>query len=90
MVLYIYVEISTAGVELDDYIVGVDDVPPRCTLDFVINSYGERFIEFLINSNTCMLNGRNATNNDFTSVSAKGSAVVDYCVASYDCLDTFF
>ena len=36
-----------------------------------------------------MLNGRNFIHNDFTSVSSKGSAVVDYCVVSHESLHTF-
>ena len=31
-----------------------------------------------------MLNGRSDASNEFTSVSAKGSSVVDYCVVSHD------
>lgn len=44
-------------------------------------------IDFLINLNLCILNGRNYVNNDYTSVSVKGKAAVDYCIVPYDCLD---
>ncbi len=36
-----------------------------------------------------MLNGRNYVNNEFTSVSTKGSAVVDYCILQHDDLNCF-
>ena len=37
----------------------------------------------------CILNGRNCKHNDFTSVSSKGSAVVDYVLVPYECLNRF-
>ena len=40
---------------------------------FQANKYGHSLIDFLINSNFCILNGRNSVKNDFTSVSTKGS-----------------
>ena len=43
----------------------------------------------MINSNFCILNGRNDINNDFTSISVKGSAVVDYCLVSHETLASF-
>ena len=36
-----------------------------------------------------MLNGRKFVKNDFTSVSGRGSAVVDYCIVSHDSLPAF-
>ena len=72
-----------------DYIVGVDEIPERDVVDFSCNWYGEIFIVFLINANYCMLNGRNFVKNDFTSVSGRGSAVVDYCIVSHDSLPAF-
>ena len=74
-----------------DYIAGVDEVTDRDVVDFTCNFYGDIFIDFLVNANYIlrMLNGRNFIHNDFTSVSSKGSAVVDYCVVSHDSLSTF-
>lgn len=46
-------------------------------------------IDFLINSNFCILNGRENTKNDFTSVSTKGASVVDYCFVSHSDLHMF-
>ena len=63
---------------LHDYISGVDVLPERNTVVFTVNSYGELFID-LINTNVCILNGRNSVKNDFTSISVKGCSVEDYC-----------
>ena len=37
----------------------------------------------------CILNGRDFIKNDFTSVSVKGSAVVDYCLVNHENLSSF-
>ncbi len=52
---------------------------------------GRSFKEFSISSNCCILNERNGicTLNDFTSISSKRLAVVDYCIVPYEYLDTF-
>ena len=63
-----------------DYIEGVDDVKPREVIDETLNSYGDHLLDFLINCNMCILNGR-VGSNDFTHVSKRGRSVVDYvCV----------
>lgn len=65
----------------------VDDIPLRDTVDFLKNTYDDLMIDFLINSNCIMLNGRNDCSNDyFTSVSTKGLAVVDYAIVSHEFL----
>ncbi len=65
--------------DLDDFIGGVDDIPPRDVVDQVVNDYGEFLCNLLVSSNCCLLNGRNCKRNDFTSISNRGRAVVDYC-----------
>ena len=75
--------------DLDDFISGIDDVPTRNVIDFSTNAYGELFIDFLLNTNMCMLNGRNCIKNDYTSVSTKGASVVDYCVIRHEHLEMF-
>ena len=37
----------------------------------------------------CVLNGRNCLKNDYTSISTKGCAVVDYCLVPHDSLNNF-
>ncbi|MES9880570.1 MAG: endonuclease/exonuclease/phosphatase family protein, partial [Sedimenticola sp.] len=73
----------------DDFIVGVDDFSQRQVVDFNTNAYGDILIEFLINSNFCILNGRQSSKDDFTSVSTKGKAVVDYCLVSQSDISSF-
>ena len=58
------------GVE-DDFIEGVDPVCEPHVVDHKRNKFGDLLLDFLINVNYCMLNGRNHTSNDFTSVSTK-------------------
>ena len=69
--------------DLNDYIKGVDNLSDREVVDFQVNKYGHILLDFLMNSNFCILNGRNSIKNDFTSVSTKGSSVVDYCFVSH-------
>ena len=72
-----------------DYIEGVDKVPLRDVVDFVRNEYCDSFIEFLIDANFCMLNGRNFVSNDFTCIRPQGASVVDYCLVNHDDLYKF-
>ena len=63
-----------------DYIEGVDPIPPREALDEQCNAVGYQFIDFLVDCNLCMLNGRIGRNN-YTCISPLGKSVVDYiCV----------
>ena len=68
---------------LDD-LTDFDDVNiiKRHVLDKPINQHGNSFIDFLNEAKLCILNSRfNETENNFTSVSTQGRAVVDYiCV----------
>ena len=41
--------------EHEYFIAGVDNIVQRQVIGFKTNYYGERFIEFLINANFCML-----------------------------------
>ncbi|MES9880125.1 MAG: reverse transcriptase family protein [Sedimenticola sp.] len=75
--------------KLSDFIEGVDNLPERDILDYTTNAHGYSLIDFLINSNMCILNGRNTHTNDFTSVSTKGLSVVDYCLVEHGALKYF-
>ena len=68
---------------LKDFIEGTDQIQDRNVADRKINRYGELLIYFLVSSNCCMVNGRKG-GNVFTSVSAKGKAVVDYCIVGHE------
>ncbi len=74
-----------------DFIEGVDVVPQRNVIDFTRNMYGEKFLEFLISANCCVLNGRQGicAKDDFTSVSTKGLSVVDFCIVPHENLDIY-
>ena len=80
---------SIVAVAIWTIISGVDLIEQRNVVDFKTNLYGEILIEFLINANMCILNGRNCLSNDFTSVSVKDSAIVDYCLVAHESLHLF-
>ena len=75
--------------DLEDFIPGVDSLPERNVVDFHINKEGEQLCDFLINTDCCILNGRNNIKNDYTFVGPQGSSVVDYCIIPYESLDNF-
>ncbi|MES9883911.1 MAG: reverse transcriptase family protein, partial [Sedimenticola sp.] len=71
-----------------DYIEGVDMVPHREVIDEGSNKYGSLLIDFLVDCNMCMLNGRIGTNG-FTHVSHRGRSVVDYMLVPYEQLSSY-
>ena len=72
---------------LNDYINDVDELPPRVCIDAVKNPHGESFVDFLLESRMCITNGRVTPEfDDFTSVSTKGHAVVDYIAVNQECV----
>ena len=73
--------------DIMDFVEGVDDIPVRNVIDETVNYNGEQLIDMLINCNMCMLNGRSNQNN-FTSISTKGRAVVDYVLVFHEQLTT--
>ena len=71
-----------------DFIEGADSIPPREVIDDKMNPYGQLFLDFLIDCNLCMINGR-VGKNDFTNINGNGSSVVDYIVVPYEQLDKY-
>ena len=69
-----------------DFIEGLDQLPERQITDFTLNAYSDLFIDFLINVNCCIVNGRNSIVNDYTFVSTRGCSDVDYCLTAYETL----
>ena len=60
----------------------------RQVIDKTINQHGHSFTEFLNEAKMCILNGRfNEANNNFTSVSTRGKAVVDYICIPDDIME---
>jgi hypothetical protein len=70
---------------LSDILNGLDSIPERRVLDRNINQHGHDCIEFLNDSKLCVLNGR-FTDENYTSISRKGKAVVDYLCVPHDVL----
>ena len=70
----------------NDVISGLDNIPQRSPIDQTTNQHGHTFIEFLNDSKFCFLNERLCSeNDDFTSVSTRGKAVVDYICVPHEC-----
>ena len=68
-----------------DFVESVDDIPPRNVLDVVSNDHGQSLINFCLQTNTCIGNGRVCPLNDgYTSVSHRGRAVVDYLITAHE------
>lgn len=60
----------------------------QVVIDTIVNSFGVSFIGLLKDVGMCIVNGRGKPELDnFTSVSSRGKAVVDYCITSYTYLD---
>ena len=81
-------EILTVDVQIWRTIL-LECISDRNVIDSKCNKYGELFIEFLINVNICMLNGRNYDKNDFTCFMSQGQSVVDYCLVGYENIQNF-
>lgn len=60
----------------------------QVVIDTIVNSFGVSFIGLLKDVGMCIVNGRGKPELDnFTSVSSRGKAVVNYCITSYTYLD---
>ena len=69
----------------------VGEIPSRIPVDEVSNQLGKELIETMCALELCTLNGRfDQSKDNFTSVSCKGLAVVDYFMCPYSFLSLFF
>jgi hypothetical protein len=74
--------------ELQDIISDIDGIPLRKCIDKSVNQHGQTFVDFLIDSKMCVLNGRfNEDRNTFTSGSVRGKSVADYVCVPRDCFN---
>ena len=74
---------------LSDVINDIDGIPPRFSLDKMVNQHGHTFVDFLLDAKMCVLNGRFSHSSDnFTSISSRGRAVVDYILVPHDCFNS--
>lgn len=88
-VIYLCGDFNSRISNKDDCIGDIDNVPPRVAIDLSMNSHGESLLEFLRDCKCCVLNGRiNPDTDNFTSISSRGRAVVDYIITPHDCLDS--
>lgn len=75
---------------LEDTSSPIPNIPKRSVTDSApANSHGKEMIDFLRTYSICMLNGRTMESTKFTSISTKGSAVVDYCLVPIDTYSKF-
>ena len=81
--LYICGDFNARCGDSQDLIEGVDNVQIRQIIDDISNRNGDLLIEFLVDCNMCMLNGR-IGNNDFTNISSKGKSAVDYVLTPHE------
>ena len=59
-------------------------VRERGTVDQNCNKFGDQFLDFLSDANCCVVNGRfDITRDNYTSVSKRGVATVDYIFVPY-------
>ncbi|CAG2188553.1 unnamed protein product [Mytilus edulis] len=61
-----------------------DEITKRNQIDNCVNQHGHEFLEFLNESKFCVLNGRFADGDNYTSISKKGKAVVDFICVPQD------
>jgi len=74
---------------LSDILYECDMIPTRTIIDKSINQHGHEFVDFLNEAKFCCLNGRlNTELDNFTSISGKGKAVVDYICVPHDIYDS--
>lgn len=72
---------------LQDFNDSLDYLPKRIPIDETRNAFGDYLLDFLKDSNCCMLNGRGDYSKDnFTFVSPIGKSVVDYMIVPYTVL----
>ena len=60
-----------------------DKIPPQVPLEKFKNSHGNAFIEFLIDSKCCVINGRKGKD-DYTYMCTRGKSVIDYVYVMRD------
>ena len=70
---------------MEDYIPEIDNVQPRSILDHSRNKHGQELINFLLESNMCVCNGRITPQFDnYTYVHTRGKSIIDYIIVPVD------
>ncbi|CAC5380375.1 unnamed protein product [Mytilus coruscus] len=73
--------------DTSDYIEGVDELPIREVIDQGSNANGDLLIDFLVDCNMCMINGRKGKQG-FSCISKRGKSVVDYIFTTHENLNS--
>ncbi|CAC5425578.1 RAB19 [Mytilus coruscus] len=81
--MYIVGDFNLRCSDISDFIEGVDDVTPREVIDYNSNANGDLLIDFLVDCNLCMLNGRKGKQ-DFRCISKPGKSVVDFIITTHE------
>ncbi len=85
--VYIIGDINSRIGDKMDYVPSIDSIPIRKALDKSVNKHGDVFIDYLLESKMCIINGRICPQNDnYTRVHTTGSSVVDYACTFHDSL----
>ena len=71
---------------LNDFVQSVDNLPQRNHIDTCKNSHGQVLVDFLQESNMCIVNGRIEGADTYTCISTKGQSVVDYFLINHSSL----
>jgi len=83
--IYLMGDLNSRIGAMQDFVSGIDHVKARNVLDHSCNKHGEVFIDYLIESQMIVLNGRFDPHCDnFTRVHTTGSSVVDYICTFHD------
>ena len=71
-----------------DSILDIDEITSRTVIDKTVNNHGKELLHFLLETKFGIVNGRvTSCNDNFTSVSVKGKAVVDYIIVPLKCIE---
>ena len=85
--IFVMGDFNTRVSRKNDVIDEIDDIPERILLDIQHNDHGVSLINFLLQANACIVNGRvNPSSDAYTSISHYGKVVVDYLLASHNSL----
>jgi hypothetical protein len=86
-VLLICGDLNARVGKLKDTIICDSNISERKIIDSCHSNHGELLIDFLLENKLCIINGRITPENDnFTSISVRGKAVVDFIITRHDCL----
>lgn len=73
---------------MNDFIPDIDQIPVRKVLDTSKNKHGEELVNFLVEANMCICNGRITPQfNNYTYIHTRGKSVIDYIIVPNNALE---